>query len=59
MELAFDELKPHQRDPRVVRRSKTPEGVLQEVDGLLLTHRPRPRRGRPCTKFAPLSSPSE
>lgn len=37
-ETALDELKTHQRGPRLVLRSKTPEGVLQEVYGYLLTH---------------------
>src|SRR5207253_9532764 len=35
---ALDELKSHQRGPRVVLRSKAPEGVRQEVWGLLCTH---------------------
>lgn len=38
IETAFDELKTHQRGPGVVLRSKTPEGVMQEAYGLLLTH---------------------
>jgi hypothetical protein len=38
IESALDELKTHQRGPGVVLRSKTPEGVLQEAYGLLLTH---------------------
>ena len=38
IESALDELKTHQRGPRAVLRSKSPEGVLQEVYGLLLTH---------------------
>jgi len=37
-ETALDELKTHQRGPRVVLRSKTPEGVYQEVYGHLLVH---------------------
>ena len=37
-ETALDELKTHQRGPRPVLRSKTPEGVRQEVYGYLLTH---------------------
>jgi hypothetical protein len=37
-ETTLDELKTHQRGPRVVLRSKTPEGVLQELYGYLLTH---------------------
>jgi len=38
IETALDELKTHQRGPGVVLRSKTPEGVMQEAYGLLLTH---------------------
>lgn len=37
-ESVLDELKTHQRGPRVVLRSKTPEGVRQEAWGYLLTH---------------------
>jgi hypothetical protein len=37
-ESALDELKTHQRGPRLVLRSKTPEGVYQEVYGHLLVH---------------------
>lgn len=37
-ETALDELKTHQRGPRLVLRSRTPEGVRQEVYGYLLTH---------------------
>lgn len=36
-ELAIDELKTHQRE-RLVLRSQTPAGVIQEIDGLLLGH---------------------
>jgi hypothetical protein len=36
-ELAIDELKTHQRE-RPVLRSQTPQGVVQEVEGLLLAH---------------------
>ncbi len=36
-ELAFDELKTHQRE-RLVLRSGTPAGVVQEIYGLLLSH---------------------
>lgn len=36
-ELAFDELKTHQRQ-RPVLRSQTPAGVVQEIYGLLLAH---------------------
>lgn len=38
LESALDELKTHQRGPRVVLRSKTPEGVYQEAYGYLCTH---------------------
>jgi IS4 transposase len=31
VELAFDELKTHQRGPRTVLRSKSPDLVLQEI----------------------------
>jgi len=37
-ESVLDELKTHQRGPRVVLRSKTPAGVRQEAWGYLLTH---------------------
>jgi Insertion element 4 transposase N-terminal/Transposase DDE domain len=37
-ETALDELKTHQRGPKVVLRSKTPEMVAQEVWGMLLVH---------------------
>lgn len=37
-ETALDELKAHQRGPRVVLRSKTPDGVRQEAWGHLCTH---------------------
>jgi hypothetical protein len=37
-ETVLDELKTHQRGPRVVLRSKTPEGVRQEAWGHLCTH---------------------
>ena len=37
-ETALDELKTHQRGPRVVLRSKTPDGVRQEAYGYLCTH---------------------
>jgi hypothetical protein len=37
-EGALDELKVHQRGPRVVLRSKTPDGVMQEVYGHLCVH---------------------
>ena len=38
IELAFDELKSHQRGPRTVLRSKSPELVLQEIWGHLCCH---------------------
>jgi len=38
IETALDELKTHLRGARMVLRSKTPEGVAQEVYGLLLAH---------------------
>ncbi len=38
MESALDELKTHQRGPRVVLRSKAPDGVYQEAYGHLATH---------------------
>lgn len=37
-EIALDELKTHQRGPRVVLRSKQPEGVRQELYGYLCVH---------------------
>lgn len=37
-ETALDEVKTHQRGPRVVLRSKTPDGVRQEIYGYLCTH---------------------
>jgi hypothetical protein len=37
-ETALDELKTHQRGPRVVLRSKMPDGVTQEVWGHLCLH---------------------
>ena len=37
-ETALDELKTHQRGPRAILRSKTPEGVQQEVYAHLLVH---------------------
>jgi hypothetical protein len=40
-EGALDELKVHQRGPRVVLRSKTPDGVIQEAASVC-----RPRRRR-------------
>ena len=38
IEQIFDEFKTHPRGPRVVLRSKTPDGVRQEAYGYLLTH---------------------
>jgi hypothetical protein len=38
LESALDELKTHQRGPRVVLRSKAPDGVYQEAWGHLATH---------------------
>jgi len=38
LESALDELKTHQRGPRVVLRSKQPDGVYQEAWGHLCTH---------------------
>ena len=38
IESIFDELKTHQRRPRVVLRSRTPEGVYQEAWGYLCVH---------------------
>ncbi|MGY4541307.1 hypothetical protein ACVWY0_001216 [Arthrobacter sp. UYNi723] len=38
IESSFDELKTHQRGPDVVLRSKTPDGVLQEIYGYLCAH---------------------
>jgi hypothetical protein len=38
IELAFDEVKTHQRGPAVILRSRSPDMVLQELYGLLLTH---------------------
>jgi hypothetical protein len=38
IETALDELKTHQRGPRVVLRSKTPDGARQEIYGHLCTH---------------------
>ena len=38
IEAAFDELKVHQRGPRTVLRSKSPDLVLQEIWGHLCCH---------------------
>jgi hypothetical protein len=37
-ETALDELKTHQRSPRMVLRSKMPDGVIQEAYGYLCVH---------------------
>jgi hypothetical protein len=37
-ESALDELKTHQRGPRVVLRSKTADGIYQEAWGMLCVH---------------------
>ena len=38
IESSFDELKTHQHGPNVVLRSKTPDGVFQEIYGYLCAH---------------------
>ena len=38
IESVFDELKTHQRGPRVILRSRTPDGVYQEAWGYLCVH---------------------
>jgi len=38
IEFTFDEIKTHQRGPGVVLRSKTAQGVIQEIYGYLLAH---------------------
>jgi IS4 transposase len=38
IEAVFDELKVHQRGPRIVLRSKSPDLVLQEIWGHLCCH---------------------
>ena len=38
LEGVLDELKTHQRGPRAILRSKTPQGVIQEVYAHLLVH---------------------
>ncbi len=55
IESVFDEIKTHQLDSRPVLRSRDPDGVEQEIWGILLVHhaqrpprphpRQRPRRG--------------
>jgi hypothetical protein len=37
-ETTLDELKTHQRGPKVVLRSKQPDGVTQEIYGYLCVH---------------------
>ena len=44
IEMAFDELKTHQRGPRTVLRSKSPDLVRQEIWGHLCCHYARWRR---------------
>ena len=38
IEITIDEMDPHQRQPKKPLRSRTPRGVLQELDGLLIAH---------------------
>jgi hypothetical protein len=38
LDAAFGDLRTHQRSPKIVLRSKSPDGVQQEVYGLLLLH---------------------
>jgi hypothetical protein len=38
LDATFADLRTHQRSPRIVLRSKSPDGVQQEVYGLLLVH---------------------
>lgn len=38
IEIAFDEIKTHQRGPGIILRSRSPEMVKQELYGLLITH---------------------
>ena len=38
IELTFDEIETHQRGPAVILRSRSPDLVLQELYGLLVTH---------------------
>ena len=38
IELAFDEIETHQRGPAAILRSRSPDMVLQELYGLLITH---------------------
>lgn len=38
VELVIDEIKTHERAQRKVLRSKTPNGVIQEISGIFLAH---------------------
>jgi Insertion element 4 transposase N-terminal/Transposase DDE domain len=38
IEIAFDEIETHQRGPAAVLRSRSPDMVMQELYGLLITH---------------------
>jgi Insertion element 4 transposase N-terminal/Transposase DDE domain len=38
IEIAFDEIETHQRGPAAILRSRSPDMVLQELYGLLITH---------------------
>lgn len=38
IEIGLDEIKVHQNDNRLVVRSRTPQGVIQEVFGIMLVH---------------------
>jgi hypothetical protein len=38
IELAFDEIKTHQRGPAAILRSRSPDMIVQELYALLLTH---------------------
>ena len=63
IEMAFDELKTHQRGPRTVLRSKSPDLVLQEIWGHLCCHyairclMPRPPSTPDTTPTGSASSP--
>ena len=62
IELTFDELKTHQRGPRTVLRSKSPDLVLQEIWGHLCCHyairSPDGRGRRPTPGTTPTGSAS-
>ena len=62
IEIAFDELKTHQRGPRTVLRSKSPDLVLQEIWGHLCCHyairTPDVRGRRPRRRSTPTGSVS-